>query len=145
MNIAELKEKIGESADFWIEQRIDDLVAKNPRLQAVSVYMKRGAKNYFAREKDRLMKMLDGAEIFLADKNGNVNMETVMDDAIKLFETMDEIPFDLGFVDGSIGKGKVKIKLPDNNFLVRLFFGDDEAIVISSNDFKELKQLIMDN
>lgn len=145
MNITQLKEKISESADFWIEQRIDDLVAKNPRLQVATVYMKRGAKNYFAREKGRLMKMLDGAEIFLADKDGNVNMETVMDDAIKLFETMDAIPFDLGFVTGSIGKGKVKINLPENNFLVRLLFGDDEAIIITSNDFKELKQLIMDN
>ena len=44
-NITELKDKLADSLQLWIDERIDGLVLNNPQLKVASVYLKRGAKN----------------------------------------------------------------------------------------------------
>lgn len=43
-NITELKDKLADSLQLWVDERIDGLVLDNPQLKVVSVYMKRGAR-----------------------------------------------------------------------------------------------------
>lgn len=45
-NITELKDKLADSLQLWIDERIDGLVLNNPQLKVASVYLKRGAKNF---------------------------------------------------------------------------------------------------
>ena len=49
-NITELKDKLADSLQLWIDERIDGLVSNNPQLKVASVYLKRGAKNFLAKQ-----------------------------------------------------------------------------------------------
>lgn len=40
-NITELKDKLADSLQLWIDERIDGLVLNNPQLKVASVYLKR--------------------------------------------------------------------------------------------------------
>ena len=140
MNITELKKKFADSADFWIEQRIDDMAAKNPRLSVVSVYLKKGAKNWLSREKENISKYIDNAALFIADDHGEVSMDTFFDDMMNLFGTMEDMPYDYGMLRGTIGHGKIRIDIP-NNILANILFGNNEAITITGEDLKEFKEL----
>ena len=46
---------------LWIDERIDGLVSNNPQLKVASVYLKRGAKNFLAKQKDGIGDMIDNA------------------------------------------------------------------------------------
>lgn len=141
MNITELKKKLLDSADFWVEQRIDDLVERNPRMSVASVYLKRGARNWLSKERDTISKAMDGVSLFIADGDGNVNTDTLFEDLLSLFTAMEEMPYDYGMVSGTIGKGKIRIDIPDN-ILTNILFGNSDAVTITSDDIKELKELI---
>lgn len=141
MNITELKKKLLDSADFWVEQRIDDLVERNPRMSVASVYLKRGARNWLSNERDTISKAMDGVSLFIADGDGNVNTDTLFEDLLSLFTAMEEMPYDYGMVSGTIGKGKIRIDIPDN-ILTNILFGNSDAVTITSDDIKELKELI---
>ena len=141
MNITELKKKLLDSADFWVEQRIDDLVERNPRMSVASVYLKRGARNWLSKERDTISKAMDGVSLFIADGDGNVNTDTLFEDLLSLFTGMEEMPYDYGMVSGTIGKGKIRIDIPDN-ILTNILFGNSDAVTITSDDIKELKELI---
>ena len=73
-SITEIKDKMADSLLLWIDDRIDTLVEANPKLKVASVYLKRGAKNYIAKERDNLNTMIDNASLFLCDENGNIDM-----------------------------------------------------------------------
>ncbi len=141
MNITELKKKLLDSADFWVEQRIDELIERNPRMSVASVYLKRGARNWLSRERDTISKAMDGLSLFIADGDGNVNTDTLFEDLLSLFTAMEEMPYDYGMVSGTIGKGKIRIDIPDN-ILTNILFGNNDAVTITSDDIKELKELI---
>lgn len=141
MNIAELKKNLLDSADFWVEQRIDDLVEHNPKMTIASVYLKRGARNWLAKERESISKMMDGAAMFIADGDGNVNTDTLFEDLITLFTTMEETPYHYGMMSGTIGKGKLRMDLP-SNILTNILFGNNDAITITVDDIKEMKELL---
>lgn len=63
-NITELKDKLADSLQLWIDERIDGLVLNNPQLKVASVYLKRGAKNFLAKQKDGIGDMIDNAALF---------------------------------------------------------------------------------
>ena len=124
-----------------MEQRIDDLVERNPRMSVASVYLKRGARNWLSKERDTISKAMDGVSLFIADGDGNVNTDTLFEDLLSLFTAMEEMPYDYGMVSGTIGKGKIRIDIPDN-ILTNILFGNSDAVTITSDDIKELKELI---
>ena len=69
-NITGLKDKMIDSLEVWADNRIDDFVSQNPNLKVASVYMKRGAKNYLARERGKIGDMIDSASLFICDEEG---------------------------------------------------------------------------
>lgn len=106
-----------------------------------AVYMKRGCHNIIRRYKDNINNGIDNAALFLADEEGNINADTLFMDAMELFKGMEETPFDIGFVTGTIGKGKVCVTLPDN-ILMNVIFGNKKTITLNEDDFLELKTLL---
>lgn len=143
MNIETLKEKFLGSIDLWLEERVDDMLKNNPVLTVPSVYIKRGCHNIINKYKGKISKGIDNAALFFADEEGNINMDTLFADALELFKSIEESPFDLGFVKGSIGKGRIAITLPDNIFM-NIIFGSNKTIVFNGNDFLELKNLLVE-
>ena len=120
--LLDFKDKAINSLETWVDGRIDDFVTQNPNLKTASIYMKRGAKNYLARER------------------GNIDADMLFKDMMTMFREMEETTFGKGFLQGTIGKGVVRFKLP-NNPVFNLMFGNTGAIKITEADFLELKEL----
>lgn len=134
------KDKAINSLEVWINGRIDDFVSQNPNMKVASVYMKRGAKNYLARERGKIEKTIDNAALFICDEEGNIDSDMLLNDMLTMFKEMDEIPFGKSIIQGTIGKGTIRFNLPDNP-VFNLMFGNTGAIKITEADFLELKEL----
>lgn len=141
MNITELKEKLLTSVDLWADARIDDMIKGNPMLAIPSVYMKRAAHNIISINKEKLGKTIDNAALFIGDENGDINVDTIFDDAMQMLKTIEDYHFELGFISGRIDEGTLYINLPDNIFTT-LLFGSKKSISLGESDFTELKNLL---
>lgn len=143
MNIPTLKDKVLDSLDLWLEERIDDMIKDNTSLAIPSVYLKRGCHNIINKYEGKISEGIDNAALFLTDENGNIDAKTVFEDIMKIFSSMEETSFDLGIIKGIVGKGKVSLTLPDN-ILTNIVFGSNKAITFNEDDFLELKDLLLE-
>lgn len=143
MNIPTLKDKILDSLDLWLEERIDDMIKDNTSLAIPSVYLKRGCHNIINKYEGKICEGIDNAALFLTDENGNIDAKTVFEDIMKIFSSMEETSFDLGIIKGIVGKGKLSLTLPDN-ILTNIVFGSNKAITFNEDDFLELKDLLLE-
>lgn len=138
--LLDFKDKAINSLETWVDGRIDDFVTQNPNLKTASIYMKRGAKNYLARERGKIENTIDNAALFICDEEGNIDADMLFKDMMTMFREMEETTFGKGLVQGTIGKGIIRFKLPDNP-IFNLMFGNTGAIKITEADFIELKEL----
>lgn len=143
MNIPTLKDKVLDSLDLWLEERIDDMIKDNTSLAIPSVYLKRGCHNIINKYEGKISEGIDNAALFLTDENGNIDAKTVFEDIMKIFSSMEETSFDLGIIKGIVGKGKLSLTLPDN-ILTNIVFGSNKAITFNEDDFLELKDLLQE-
>lgn len=143
MNIPSLKEKMLSSLDTWFKGRVDEMVGDNPTLAVSSVYIKRGCHNLLNKYEGKISQSIDNAALFLADEKGDINTNTLFADVIELFKGLEDNPFDIGLVQGVVGKGKVSITLPDNIF-TNIIFGNKKTITFNEKDFLELKALLVE-
>lgn len=143
MNIPTLKDKILDSLDLWLEERIDDMIKDNTSLAIPSVYLKRGCHNIINKYEGKISEGIDNAALFLTDENGNIDAKTIFEDIMKIFSSMEETSFDIGIIKGVVGKGKVSLTLPDN-ILTNIVFGSNKAITFNEDDFLELKDLLLE-
>lgn len=138
----ELKEKISGSLRGWADGMIDRFVSENPSLLPVGKYFKRGVSNMISWEGDRIGKYVDGLLMFIADENGNYDMNMLFDDMYAMLKSMPEQGFDLGLFHGTIGNGMVRVELPSNPLLSALM-GNISAVKITKEDFMGLKEMLM--
>lgn len=141
MNIPTFKESLLENLPHWVDERIDNLVASNPAMMMVSAYLKRGARNYFALNKERIGSTIETTGHFIADENGNINIDTLFDDFKAMFQALPLYPLDIGFIHGTIGKGEIRISIPDNPFCT-ILFGNIKSIAIKADDFLALRDFL---
>lgn len=137
----ELKNKLISSVRQWADQRIDAFFTENKQFKPVSLYLKRAVNNLLIREDMKIESWVDNAMLFIADERGEYNPEMLFDDALAIFKEMEEMPFDTGILNGSIGKGQIRIELP-NSPIRSFLFGDMKAIRITGADFEELRAIL---
>ena len=125
----------------WVYGKIDELSASRPRLKAASVYLKRGLNNYMEREDKRINSMVDGLTLFVADKDGNIDTDMLIDDAVTMFKEMDVAYAEIGSFGIEYGKGAVTINIP-HNVLFDMIFGDLGKITITADDLLEIKAMM---
>lgn len=143
MNIPSLKEKMLSSLDTWFKGRVDEMVGDNPTLAVSSVYIKRGCHNLLNKYEGKISQSIDNAALFLADENGDINTNTLFTDVMEIFKGLEDSTFDIGLVQGVVGKGRISITLPDNIF-TNIIFGNKKTITFNENDFLELKALLVE-
>lgn len=143
MNVTTLKDKFLDSIDLWLEERVDDLLKGNPSLAIPSIYLKRGCHNIINKYENKISNSIDNVSLFIADENGNIDANTMFNDAMELFNSIDETNFEIGIVSGVVGKGKVVINIPDNIF-TNIMFGSKKSITFNEDDFVELKSLLLE-
>ncbi len=137
----ELKDKVVPGLHQWSEEMIDLLVARNPSLGCIERYLKRGAANAITQWEENIGRYIDGLILFIADENGNYNMDTLFSDALSSLDNMQERPWRAGMFSGTIGGGTIRINIPDNP-IVSFFAGDIKAIRIAKSDLLELKNIL---
>lgn len=125
----------------WAYGKIDELAADRPKLKAATVYLKRGLSNYMEREDKRINSMVDSLTMFVADKDGKIDTDMLIDDAVTMFKEMDVAYAEIGSFGIEYGKGAVTINIPHNVFL-DMIFGDLGQIRITAEDLLEIKQLM---
>lgn len=140
--IEHIKEKAATALQSWVDSKIDNLVNAHPNLAVASVYLKRGMKNCIIHYDERINSFIDKMAMFICDEDGNINIDTVFSDLMSAFANMPEQEFRFGFVNGTLGKGVIRIILPQNLF-ARLLFSDIEAIRITKEDLLELKTVLL--
>lgn len=138
---AKLTGNIKVAVRNWANAKIDELAADRPKLKAASVYLKRGLSNYMEREDKRINSMVDGITLFVADKDGNIDTDTLIEDAVGMFKEMDVNFAEIGMFGIEYGKGVITVNIPHNIFL-DMIFGDLGQIKITADDLLEIKQMI---
>lgn len=137
----DLKQKFIDSLSVWADDRITVFTNSNPNLKPMSIYLKRGASNIIKKYDDEIDKMINSAMIFIADENGNYNLNALFDDIMTMFKDMEEMPINIGPMTVTVGKGNIRIPIPKNTF-TNVIFGDTSAIRITQSDFVELKNIL---
>lgn len=141
MELKELKEKIIPIVEDWANKRIDALALVHPRMNTASFYMKKGISNFLHQKAEQLISYLDSISLFFCDSNGIFDENVIFNDMMKLFEEMDEVQFEYGFLRGTVGKGIVRIHIPDNP-IASFLFGNNGAIKITKEDFIDLSSML---
>nr|DAE93823.1 MAG TPA: hypothetical protein [Caudoviricetes sp.] len=139
--VNKFKGNLKSSVQSWAEDKIDSLTAEKPRLKPASVYMKRGLSNWLDKEDDRLNKMIDNMMLFVSDKNGGIDSDLLINDAVDMFKMMDKQQMQLGAFSLEYGKGEILISIPHNPWL-DLIFGDLGQIKLTADDLLEIKNLL---
>lgn len=140
-NTAELTGNLKVAVKNWVNGKIDELASNRPKLKAASVYLKRGLSNYMEREDKRINSMIDGISLFVADKDGNIDTDMLIDDAVTMFKSMDMASYDVSAFNIEYGRGIITVNIP-HNFFLDMIFGDLGQIRITADDLLEIKQMI---
>lgn len=139
--MAKFSADIKQSVKTWGEKKIDELCVERPRLKAASVYLKRGLNNWLERESAQVDDMVSTLALFAADKDGNIDANTLIDDAVAIFRDMDVNYTQVGAFGIEYGKGAVTINIPHSVFL-DMIFGDLGKITVTADDLMEMKGLM---
>ena len=142
--LGKLKNDLLVNMEEWATYKIDALVERKPNLKVASTYLKRGVRNWIARENCRIDKMVDNVALFIADEHGNINTDVIIDDFLEMFKVMDVQKANMGIFDIEYGKGEIKINIPHNP-VIDLFMGDLGQIKITCDDILEIKDLFKCN
>lgn len=142
--LGKLKNDLLVNMEEWATYKIDVLVECKPNLKVASTYLKRGVRNWIARENCRIDKMVDNVALFIADEHGNINTDVIIDDFLEMFKVMDVQKANMGIFDIEYGKGEIKINIPHNP-VIDLFMGDLGQIKITCDDILEIKDLFKCN
>ena len=130
-----LKGAVKDAALSWGNKKIDELF-KNKT--AVAVMAKRGLRNFVANYGERINGYVDNAFMFLADEQGNIDSDTMVEMMCDLLTEMKETECPMGPVTAKVGAGQVAVELP-HNFLLDMLTGGMGVIKFTKEDFLELK------
>ena len=142
--VCKLKIDLLDNIQEWANYKIDALVTNRPKLKLASTYLKRGVRNWITKETGRINSMMDNVLLFVADENGNVNTDVLINDLAEMFKAMDVQNVKMGVFDIEYGKGEVKINIPHNP-LLDMFVGDLGQVRITCEDIMEIKELFKAN
>ena len=142
--LGKLKNDLLVNMEEWAIYKIDALVECKPNLKMASTYLKRGVRNWIAREDCRIDQMVDKAALFIADENGNINTDVSINDFLEMFKVMDVQKANMGIFDIEYGEGEIKMNIPRNP-IIDIFMGDLGQIKITCEDILEIKDLFKSN
>jgi len=134
-DISLLKGKIKNAALSWVGAQIDCLLPNKATGRAL---LKNAAGNIMARYDEIINKGVDTAFLLFADKEGNIDSDSVVDALCSMLDEMNSAEYSFYGFDTRIGKGEICIDFP-HSFLSELIAGDIGGVKITSSDIKQIK------
>ena len=139
-DLNQFKGEIKTAVQSWAEGKIDSLF---PQKAHTRTFFKNGLNNFLTKKDALINKWLDMGFLFVADGNGVIDSDVMIDTLASLFEEMDVREYQFGMVKLTIGKGQAVVDLP-HNFLLDMFVGNLGSVKFTSEDIGELKGLLND-
>ena len=143
MKAEELKERLDAVLQGWIGERVDAMLQGNQQISPVAGnYLRKGVTNMVARSKDKIGGMVDALYLFLADEEGEIDMETLLDDASNILRNGKESTlFENGLLALKAGGGNI-LKAEAKNPVLSFLTGGTTALKLDENDIRGLKAMI---
>ena len=139
--VDKLKTDVANALKHWSESKIDALTLKHPHLKPMSVYLRRGVANYLERIDEQVDSAVDMLLLFVADDAGNIDTNTLIEDAVEMFKLSDIHETKLGIFDLTYGAGEIVLSVPRNPIL-DIFTGNLGQIKITSDDLLEMRNYL---
>lgn len=136
-----LKGNIKTALMQWSEGKLNALCMAHPQLKPMSVYLRRGLTNYLDRIDDKVDSAVDMLLLFVADKDGNIDTDTLINDAVEMFKLSDVHQSNIGVFDLTYGAGEILLTMPHNP-LLDIFFGKLGQIKLTAEDLLELRNYL---
>ncbi len=138
LDINDFKGRIKSAILDWGESKIDALFPNKPQVRSI---MKNGMNNMLHKIDNCINSYVDNIILFVGDKDGNIDSDSMVDMAVSIFEEMEQTEFKAGMFDMRVGKGEFIVDLPHNIFLDMLV-GSLGSVRFTSEDLKEFKNLL---
>lgn len=139
-DVLKFKEMAMIAIGKWADGMIDQMF---PGKVETRTMMKNYASNWLSQKEQDIEDGINHVFLFLGDKDGNIDSDSVVDMVCGLFNEMQEMNYDLGRFQAKVGKGQVKIEFPDG-FISRMMFGDLKGVRITNDDIREIKKFFND-
>lgn len=137
--IGEVKDVLLRALDGWTGEMVDMMGENNASVKNVSIYLKRGIRNMLHESAEEVEEMLNNIALFVVDERGEYDMPKFVDDVAEVVRNMDETKWEIGILSGTLGKGRLRVHIPDN-IITRLIFGETGAVCFSVEDLKRMKK-----
>lgn len=136
-----LKADISNALRQWSEDKIESLCANYPHLRPMSVYLRRGVTNYLSHIDSQIDSAVDMLLLFVADDEGVINTDTLINDAVEMFKLSDIHETNIGIFNLTYGAGEILLSLLRNPIL-DIFIGNLGQIKLTAEDLLEMKNYL---
>jgi len=137
-DLSEFHSVVKDTITDWCNGKIDELLPKSPVSKTL---LKNGLKNVLARYEATLNKWADNLFLLVADGDGVIDSDTMIDTMADVFSEIPPREYHAGGITANVGKGSVVVELP-RNILVDMLVGGTGSIRLTADDILELKDII---
>lgn len=123
----------------WGEAKIDEML---PNKAAPKAFLKNGLNNLMTRQDENLNKWIDNIFLFVADENGVIDSDSMVDTIVGIFKEMPKKEYNYGSFGIIAGGGEMVISFP-HNFLIDMLVGDMGSVKLTTEDILDLKNMIV--
>lgn len=138
-DVNQFKGTIKTALQDWGNAKIDEML---PKKAAPKAFLKNGLNNILTRYDANINKWVDNIFLFVADENGVIDSDTMIDTLADIFKEMPKKEYSFGAFGMVAGAGEVTISFP-HNFLMDLLVGDMGSVKFTTEDILEFKELIV--
>lgn len=138
-DVNKFKGTLKSALQDWGNARIDELVPKKATTKA---FLKNGLNNLLSRKDANLNKWIDGIFLFIADEEGTIDSDAMIDTLADMFKEMPKKEYSFGPLDVVAGDGEVVINFP-HNFLVDMLVGDMGSVKFTTEDILDFKNYLI--
>lgn len=138
-DVNRFKGTVKSALQEWGNAKIDEML---PKKAAAKHFIKNGLNNMLSRYDDRLNGWMENLFVFVADENGVIDSDTMVDAIAGIFGEMPRKEYDMGMFHVTAGAGEVLVDFP-HNFLTDMLVGDTGRIRLTTDDILEFKNLIV--
>lgn len=139
-DISQFKGMAMNAVEKWADGMIDKMFPGRPETRTM---MKNYASNWLSQREQDIDQGIEQAFLFLGDKEGNIDSDSVVDMVCGLFDEMQDMDFNFGKFAAKVGKGQIRLEFPDG-IISRLMFGDLKGVRITNDDIREIKRFFND-
>lgn len=138
-DVNQFKGTIKNALQDWGNAKIDEML---PKRAGAKAFLKNGLGNMLTRYDAYVNKWVDSIFLFVADENGAINSDTMIDTLSDIFSEMPKKEYSFGSFGIVAGAGEVIISFP-HNFLMDMLVGDMGSVKFTTEDILEIKNFFV--